>query len=407
MGKIRAITGLTILITFVLTAFVWAGPALLITPKLGLGYRYDSNYYNSANNSAGVHTYLVEPGINVQFSTAKSMISFDYTASPTFYDDADDLKPGQIKASKADYVGHDLALNAMTQPNERLELALSETYSLTRDPDKLDQYSNETGKDKYYINTFSPRVLYSFTDRFSGQATYRNTLTNYDDPNGEDNQENRGIFDIIYNLNSKSSLDLEYQIWARDYDMLTSDYTSHQGKLIYRQQFHYFQVEAGAGYQSREFDVVGIKDIETFTYRVALEGQNPPDDGDPRSYVRAAFSSNFNDAGSGNEYYKGPELSLSGGHRFLEKIYLDVWTSYRKSDYETTYGLNSSNVLVLREDDTYEIGARLGYKIIEPIVISIEGGYKNRDSNVAAYSYDNTYVMGRIDTALEFGRRAN
>ena len=407
MGKIRAITGFSILAVFALTALAWAGPALLITPKVGVGYRYDSNYYSSHSNSAGVHTYAIEPGIGVQVSTSKSMVSFDYTASPTFYDDADSLKPGQIKASKANYVGHDLALNALTRPTERLELALEETYSLTRDPDKLDVYSNEAGKEKYYINAFSPRVLYHVTDRFSGQVAYKNTLTDYDDDGAEDSRENRGVFDIIYNLNSKASLDLEYQVWARDYDRYTSDYTSHQTKLIYRQQFRFFQLEAGAGYQSREFDAVGMKGAETFTYKLVLEGRNPPEDGDSRSYIRAAFSSNFNDAGSGDQYYKGPEFSLAGGHRFLEKIYLDIWASYRRSDYECSYGLDSSNVLVLREDDVYEMGARLGYKIIDPIVLSIEAGYKNRDSNVASYSYDNTYVMGRIDTALEFGRRAN
>ncbi|MBI9074480.1 MAG: outer membrane beta-barrel protein [Desulfatibacillum sp.] len=340
-------------------------------------------------------------------STPKSNVSLDYTASPTFYDDADDLQPGQVKASEGDYVGHSLRLSAMTQPTDRIELGLDESYYLTRDPDKLDAYSNETGRDKYFINTFSPRVLYRFGERFSAQAAYRNTLTDYDDSGSEDNQENRGIFDVVYNLNSKASFDVEYQVWNRDYNKYTSDYTSQQAKLIFRQQFHYFQVEAGAGYQNREFDAVGLEDADTLTYRFAVEGQNPPDDGDPRSYIRAAFSSNFNDAGSGDEYYKGPEISLEGGHKFVEKIYLDLWASYRLSDYESTYGYNSAGVRELREDDTYDFGARLGYRIIDPVVISLEGGYKNRDSNVVGFSYDNTYVMARIDTALEFGRSGN
>ncbi len=404
MEKTRLVVAICIVATLVFATGALAGPALLITPKLGLGYRYDSNFYNSENYGRGVHSYLVQPGINLLLTTPKSEVGLDYTATPTYYDDADDLLPGQRKASDSDFLGHVFKFNAMTRPTDRLELGLDNTYDLTRDPDKLDAFSNVADRDKYQINRFTPRIMYRLGERFSAGARYRNSQTVYDSDLSEDNRENRGMFDVVYHFNPRATLDLEYQVWKREYDKLSSDYLSNQAKLIFRKQFHFFNVEAGAGFQNREFSDPTLEDADTFTYRFAMEGKNPPEGEEPKSYIRAALESNFNDAGSGDEYYKGPQFSLDGGHIFLGKFYLDLWATYRLSDYESTYGFNTAGAWELREDNTFLCGGRVGYKIFEPMMVSLEGGYKNRDSNIVGYSYDNTYVLIRVDTALEFGR---
>ena len=91
--------------------------------------------------------------------------------------------------------------------------------------------------------------------------------------NREDSKENRGIFNLIYNLNSKNSLDVEYQYWQKDYTLNTSDYTSNQAKLIFKRQFRVFNLEIGAGYQNRTFDDPGLDDQSAFTYNLNLGGE--------------------------------------------------------------------------------------------------------------------------------------
>lgn len=383
-----------------------AAAKITIKPKILASWQVDKNFYRAEDIDREVYTYLVQPGIEFGVETAKSQLLLDYTLNSYTYDDQDTVPPGEQPADEEDYVGHTGILKARYRAFDRLLLGLDDSYYKTRDPAQSDRFSDAIDREKYFINRLTPMIFYEFGPKFTAGLRYRNTETDYSLDTREDSTEHRGMFDLIYNFTRTASLDLEYQRWERDYDLTTSDYTSDQYKLIFRKQFKYFSFQAGGGYQDRGFDDPALKDIDIFTYRIALMGQNPPaPEPKPRSHITFAAEQNFNVSGAGDTYFKAHRFSLNAGHVFLEKILADIKGYYQISDYETTTGLTPAGNTELREDKTYNISGGLGYMFTDWLTFSITAGYEERDSNLAGYDYGNRYYMAKIDLSYNLGSR--
>jgi len=116
---------------------------------------------------------------------------------------------------------------------------------------------------------FSIDFELKFTTRFG----YQNWITDYDQNLSIDSTGNQGIVDLIYHLNSSTSLDLEYHYWNMDYDSPVSGYTANQLSKEARKVFCIIELEAVIGYQKREFDVAGLEDIEVIPYSFTLNGR--------------------------------------------------------------------------------------------------------------------------------------
>ena len=373
-----------------------AAPRFTIKPKVSASWQLDSNFYKAETIERDVYTYLVQPGIELGYETPKSQVLLNYTLNSYYYDDKGTVPSGQEPADKEDYTGHTGILRARARPFDRLALGLDNSYYKTRDPGQSDRFSNAIDRDKYFINRLTPLVFYEFGPKFSAGLRYRNTETDYDIGTREDSTENRGMFDLVYNLTRLTSLDLEYQHWKRDYDLTTSDYTSDQIKLIFRKQFKYFSFEVGGGSHNRDFDDPTLEDIDMFTYSIALMGQNPPaPEPKPRSHITFAAEQNFNVSGTGDSYFKAHRFSLDAGHLFEEKILVGIEGYYQISDYETAP----------REDKTYDISGSLGYLFTDWLTFSITVGFEERNSNLAGYDYDNRYYMAKLDFVYDLGRR--
>jgi len=59
----------------------------------------------------------------------------------------------------------------------------------------------------------------------------------------------------------------------------------------------------------------------------------------------------------------------------------------------------------LREDDIYGVSVGAGYKFNEWLTFTIGTGYEKRDSNLAGYSYDNTYINAGINFYYDLSSR--
>jgi hypothetical protein len=229
-----------------------------IVPKVAASWRYDSNYFRADFRERSVFTYLLQPGVDLGIQTAKSSLLLNYTLDAYWYDDQDEAPPGEISASDYDFVGHTGDLQARYQAFTRLQLGLDDTLRLTRDPAQSDQLSNSIIRAKYCLNAVTPLAVYQFGEKFSVALRYRNTKIDYLDPSEiEDSLEHRGIFDFIYNLNRRNSIDLQYQLWNKDYEV-SSDFTSNQIKLIFRRQMRAFDLVIGAAADKPESCRSGI-----------------------------------------------------------------------------------------------------------------------------------------------------
>lgn len=372
-----------------------------LKPKISASWKSDSNYFKAETNEREIYTYLVQPGLEFGYQTAKSQVLFDYTMDLHYYDDQDDVPVGQTPADESDFTGHTVGFSAISQPFDRLTLGLDNLFNMTRDPGLSDRFSNEVSRDKYYINRFSPYLRYKFGPVFSAGLKYNNIELDYSPATREDQSEHRGIFDLEYSFTRLTSVDLEYQIWKRSYTGTSSTFTSNQVKLILKKQFQYFTFEAGGGYHDRSFEKAGLESTDIFTYHVEIRGQNEA----KRSYISFTADRNYNDSGEGDVYFKGHKFDISAGHLFFEKLPLDLTASYQISDYETQTGTTPEGTTELREDDKYEISGQLGYMITNDLILAVKVGYETRDSNLQGYDYDNRYIMAKIDFGYEFGRR--
>ena len=404
-ARARKFLGLLILLMLMLWSFTlpnnsWAQGRMLIKPYLNAGWEYDDNYHRSDTNEKEVHTYFIQPGLEFGYTTDKTLVSLDYYADVQRYDDQDDYLPGESTAEDHDYVGHSFDFTAQAQITRRLLIGVDDLFLKTRDPANADRNSNAVDRFKYYLNSFSPRMVYNFGDKLGVSLKYTNLLTDYinDDVNeGEDSLENRGTLKFFYYFTPKTSLDLDYQYWTRDYDKTTSDYDSQQLMVNFNKQFNVFTFSAGAGYHQRDFDkAVPNGDIDRFVWQLAVLGENPPKgEGPVRTSMYLAVGSNLNDSGSGETYYESTRLDFSLSHLFMRKINCTLAGWFQNSDYETSD----------REDDRWLASLAVDYLINDYLSAGIEGGYEERDSSEANLDFEKQYLMFNIRCNYDLGSR--
>jgi hypothetical protein len=377
-----------------------------LKPKISASWQAESNYYKAETNEREVYTYLVRPGFELGYQTAKSVVYIDYTLDSYRYEDQDPVPAGQIPTEELDFTGHTGLLYARTQPSDRITLGLDDRFTKTRDPASSDEFSNDNTRDKYWVNRFTPLLIYKFGPIFSTELRYQNTELDYEPANREDQTEHRGMLDMVYNFTRLTSLDLQYQHWKRDYSGTTSTFTSNQVQLILSKQFQYFTFEAGGGYQNRSFEEPGIDDIDTVPWLFRIKGQNPPaPEAAPKSYISLVADSNFNDAGEGGSYYDAARFTLTAGYLFLEKLPLDFRAMYTNYAYEKDTGLTPEGTTELRDDDKYVISVKLGYIITDWLTFSVAAGIEDRDSNLDGRDYTDKHFMVSLDFGYELGSR--
>jgi hypothetical protein len=142
-------------------------------------------------------------------------------------------------------------------------------------------------------------------------------------------------------------------------------------------------LEAGVGYQKREFDEPALEDIEVVPYRFSLHGRSTS--GKSRFTLSAAQNFNFLDE-SDEGYYEANRYSLGLEYDLTGKITVGARGYYQNSDYEDS----------IRDDDIYNILADINYQIRERIAFYFSAGYENRDSSIASEEYDNTEIIGQL-----------
>ena len=357
-----------------------------MVPRMELDYQQDSNFFKTEKDEKSVDAFIVSPGFNLGFVTGKSAVSLDYSLEVYRYS-------GESDIDDYDYTGHLLNFHAKTQPTSRLFMGIDNYYTKTRDQASSDEYANSVSRAKYSLNRFSPNVLYKFGEKFEVGAKYTNLITDYSEGNSEDSDENRGTFDLNYNFNRSTQLQLDYQVWTRDYDDLTSDYTSNQMMLNLKKSYKNFAITAGAGYHDRDFDRASLDDFGSTTWKLLVEGKTgSSDESSPKSWFNAALSQNYNDAGSGQQYYKATKLELNAGHIFMKSIGLTLKAAFQNSDYE------GSDL----DEDSWFLACRANYSLNDMVSFALEPGFETRDSNANYRDYDNTYVLFNVKVQYDF-----
>ena len=402
-NRMRLIAWAAFIISILFPVSLFAASKFNIQPRIFTSWERDSNFFLAESLEREVYTYKISPGLKVDFESAKTNLKLDYTLDQNYYKDQDTVPPNEKPAEDENYTGHTFIGEARYQAFDRLLVGLNGSYYLTRDPAQSDNLGNSIDRDKYDIIRITPLLFYKFGDKFDVGLRYRYTELNYDLGYREDSKENRGIFNLLYNLNSKNSLDFEYQYWQKDYTMNTSDYTSNQAKLIFRRQLRKFKLEVGGGYQIRDFDDPGLDDQSAFTYNLNLGGEGLI--ANRRTRVSFNVEQNLNDQSTGNNYFIATRFVLNVLHEFTRKLSGEAGAYYQISDYQNTYGLSSDGAIDRRKDNTYDFFGKLNYQFARWLVFSVTGGFEKRDSNLAGLSYDNNYFIANLGFVYDLGKK--
>ncbi len=352
-------------------------PNLLFNMQLN----YDSNYYYLPEKERSVTTYLVQPGFEIGVETPKSLVAIHYTLNAHHYN----------QKGEDNFYGHTGLLLGEVELTDRLQLDLKNRFIYTRDPAQLDPIGTPAFREKYYQNRFKTALSYHFEPKFTVQVGYQNWITDYKDSALEDAVGNQGEIDLIYHLNRSAALDLEYQYWKMDYDDSTPDYTSQLLSLIARKEWRLIALEAGFGYHNRDFDESGLKDNDTFIYRLTLDGTSTSG----RTRYSVAGQQNYNYLGfHSNDYYKAYRFSGKLDYDATVRISTGIEGSYQNDDY-----INSN-----RDDDIYAISADVGYRIKEWLELHLSVGYEQRDSNFSFEEYDKTLALIELRYDYDLGK---
>ena len=369
---------------------------IFIQPRVNTVAAIDSNFWKAETQEMSVNTYALKPGVQVLYTTAKTKIEADAAVESYIYDD-NDTRPANIKdASDYDYTGFSGLLALSSQATDRINIGVDEALIVTRDPASSDSLNNSVDREKYTINRFIPNIYYDFGNKFGVGAKYQNIVLDYADT-GEDSIENRGGLSLFYNMNKSSSIYLDYQLWQRDYDVDTVDYSSNEVSLNYGRKFNYFTLTVGGGYHNRSFDSI-YDDIDAFTWKISLTGQNRVEEGvKPRSKVGLDIQRNFNDAGNNDQYFLATRFALNGSYLITDKFQIGGAVSFQKNDYQ--------NDTINRKDDVTEVSGTLSYQVARFLNIGVEVGHEERDSNIDGRSYDNNYAMLKLDFSYDIGKK--
>ena len=388
--SVLLINTLVIVCFFTVQKADFAGAEMHISPRLLLEQGYSDNFFRSETNEREFWVTRVGPGFTLEALTDRSRLELDYTFSYFWYNTQEE----DIDASRLNYAGHDFNLYAAHRFLTRLTLGMYDNFILTREPGSLDDFSQGVDPSKYWRNRVSPFINYDIAEKGEVNLRYRNEEFRYLDktrPGQDDSSEHRGILTLTYHLNETNHLDLQGQVWRREYDGTNSDYDAYWGSLIFRHEFNtYLKGLVQTGYQNRNFDKGSLDDVEEFTFQARLEGATE------LSKLWVRLRRGIPDFVEGDAYFRAYQ-----GDAYVERIFLEKIRGYLGGYYQFSDYFDSP-----REDNTYVGFGGLGYRFLDNIFeLSLEYSYEDRDSNQPGGSYTENRVYLRLNMLYDFASK--
>lgn len=342
----------------------------VFTPILEASWQHDDNYYLERDQEVSVNTFILKPGFEFGYTTAKTDIALDYFLNAYEF-------TGDQRVDDDRFLGHDLTLMAHTQTTDHLLIGLDENFVKATITGNLDDLGEEVNKERYEMNYLSPFIAYTFNEIWSLKLRYSNQILAYTEKYNEDADGHRGKLDLEYHLTPTFTFILGYLISDQDYSKSTSSYLSQELDVAFQKEYELFFIKAEAGYHEREFDDDTKGDLDAFVWKFSIYGKTA------RVKYDISLARNLNTFGQGHQYYRGTKFIALANYDLSQRIDLEIQGNYQKRKYMT------SN----RDDDLWALSGKLTYEFSPKLSTSVKYGFERRDSNEIPREYDNHYIM--------------
>jgi hypothetical protein len=225
-------------------------------------------------------------------------------------------------------------------------------------------------------NYINPRLTYWFNIHNGVSLEYGLTLGDFERSSDLTGHMGRGRY--TYRFNPRTSAFGEYTYLARDFEPFSNDYDIHTASLGISHSFsrtlsgsaqagyYWYNPERGNAADDFFYDVSLTQRAEKTTYTISSQG----------GYTEDFFSAENRGF---TQYYRAIGRV---SHQLLEKMTVGLFGSYEWIKYY--------RALVERrrqQDNIWAVGGDVAYKLSQWLTLSLEGSYRENDSNFDTADY--------------------
>jgi putative beta-barrel porin BBP2 len=273
--SLKAKTGcflLILLFSFSPTAF--AKYHFDFTPSISVSEVYDDNIYLSSTNERSDYITTVTPGFNLNILSENNHLELSYAPGFVWYG----------KEDQNDTIRHSGSLAFGQDLTQHLKFELTDTYIKSEDPleDTEDIEGIRNTRNTYQRNTARISLRYLFGPENSLTVDYRHSLLENEDKTLDDGRTQVPSAKMIYWLNVKNGLELNYgytkaDFWRDDNSIAGDDYDGNSAGIRYIHRFSpHTKGSIGYDFETRDFDGLS-EDYDVHTGSIGFDHEFSPD----------------------------------------------------------------------------------------------------------------------------------
>jgi predicted porin len=341
-----------------------------LSPSVAISEEYNDNIFLTPDNEEDDFITTVTPGFTVELTQRENGLSLSYNPGFSFFADHSDLNSWQ----------HEAVLSAWMALTRSTRIELEDAFLYTEDPapegeilspiteDPLIQRDPtiRRGREPYYPNTSSIRLIQQFGSSDSFYLQYAYTVLRNDDPEVEDIDQHIPTLGITYWFLPRWGLELEGSLTRTESDESDNlDQWSGRITQTYRvdRQFEAFVQYDHTVVKYQEHEDEGSIDYQVFEPSIGIT-YHPRDD-----YLLSLRLGYFKEDRDAGENVDGPSGDIE-----LTKTLRNGSISLTASAGQENTILNAENLGFTK---FYEVGCEFEYQILRNLAGDISASYRN------------------------------
>jgi hypothetical protein len=364
-----------------------------ITPRFYLEEQYDDNVFLTETNEKDDFITTISPGVNVKYETPTELIDLDYEFRRAYFNDFSNL----------DFSAHEGEVEARKDFGPRFSLGVRDNLIQSENPiegrgatEFLQPSLRQGRRNRYIRNVVEPEATLTFgEDRFI-QIGYRNQILRNEAEDIKDLDGNALNGFLSYRLSIHHRFEVSFEHFDVNYGetvppSVDQDVVGDEARGRY-----FYDLDSRTSvfvdyqYFQRDFD---IESAGYFDYHV----HNPS-----VGLSRELLSSNYNllilsvygETGVDEDLISAESLGfsefwragMSARYQLLERLSVTGFFFIDRDRYED----------IDRSDTFWNARGDLNYQVLRWLFVILEYEHSERDSSVAGGSYEDNRYFGRI-----------